>query len=53
MLWTGLVWLRIGTGGESSCELGNEPPGSIKCWELPSGCTSCGLSSGTQLHRVS
>jgi hypothetical protein len=25
----------------------------IKCWELPRGCTSCGLSSGTQLHRVS
>jgi hypothetical protein len=21
--------------------------------KLPSGCTSCGLSSGTQLHRVS
>jgi hypothetical protein len=38
---------------ESSCELGNEPSGSIKCWELPRGCTSCGLSSGTQLHRVS
>jgi hypothetical protein len=38
---------------ESSCELGNEPSGSIKCWELPNGCTSCGLSSGTQLHRVS
>jgi hypothetical protein len=38
---------------ESSCELGNEPSGSIKCWELPSGCTSCGHSSGTQLHRVS
>jgi hypothetical protein len=38
---------------ESSCELGNEPSGSIKCWELPSGCTTCGLSSGTQLHRVS
>jgi hypothetical protein len=32
---------------------GNEPSGSIKCWELPSGCTTCGLSSGTQLHRVS
>jgi hypothetical protein len=31
----------------------NEPSGSIKCWELLSGCTSCGLSSGTQLHRVS
>jgi hypothetical protein len=38
---------------ESSCELDNEPSGSIKCWELPNGCTICGLSSGTQLHRVS
>jgi hypothetical protein len=38
---------------ESSCELGNEPSGSIKCWELPSSCTTCDLSSGTQLHRVS
>jgi hypothetical protein len=37
---------------ESSCELGNEPSGSIKCWELPNGCTTCGLSSGTQLHIV-
>jgi hypothetical protein len=34
-------------------KLGDEPSGSMKCWELPSGCTSCGLSSGTQLHRVS
>jgi hypothetical protein len=38
---------------ESSCELGNEPSGSIKCWELPNGCTSCGMSSGTQLHIIS
>jgi hypothetical protein len=30
VLWTGLVWPRIGTGGESSCEFGNEPLGSIK-----------------------
>jgi hypothetical protein len=37
---------------ESCCKLGNEPSGSIKCWELPSGCTTCDLSSGTQLHRV-
>jgi hypothetical protein len=37
---------------ESCCKLGNEHSVSIKCWELPSGCTSCGLSSGTQLHRV-
>jgi hypothetical protein len=38
---------------ESSYELSNEPSGSIKCWELLRGCTSCGLSSVTQLHRVS
>jgi hypothetical protein len=29
MVWIGLVWLRIG-----SCEHGNEPSGSIKCWEV-------------------
>jgi hypothetical protein len=28
MEWTGLIWLRIGTGG-SSCEGGTEPSGSI------------------------
>jgi hypothetical protein len=38
---------------ESSCKLGNEPSGSIKCRELLNGYTTCGLSSGTQLHRVS
>jgi hypothetical protein len=27
-----------------------KPSDSIKCWELPNGCTTCGLSSGTQLH---
>jgi hypothetical protein len=37
---------------ESSCVLGNEPPGSIKCCEVPRGCKTCGLSSGTQLHSV-
>jgi hypothetical protein len=47
--WIGLAQVQV----ESSCELGNETSGSIKCWELPSGCTSCGLSSGTQLNRVS
>jgi hypothetical protein len=38
---------------ESSCKLGNEPSGSIKCWELPSGYTTRGLSCGTQLQTVS
>jgi hypothetical protein len=32
MVWTGSVWLRIGT---SSCEHGDEPSGSIKFWEVP------------------
>jgi hypothetical protein len=31
-MWTGLVWLRIWTGGELF-EFGIEPSGSIKCWE--------------------
>jgi hypothetical protein len=30
---TGLVWFRIGTSVEL-CECGNEPPGSIKYWEV-------------------
>jgi len=29
--WTGLNWLRIGTG---TCKCGNEPSGSIKCGEF-------------------
>jgi hypothetical protein len=32
MGWIGLIWLRIGTS-EGSCEHGNVPSGSIKCWE--------------------
>jgi len=31
--WTGLVWLRIGTGG-GHCKAGNEPSGAIKCGEF-------------------
>jgi hypothetical protein len=29
VMWTGLIRLRIGTGGESCCEFGIEPSGSI------------------------
>jgi hypothetical protein len=32
-VWTGLSWLRIGTG-TGICESGNEPSGSIKCREF-------------------
>ena len=31
--WTGLLWLRIGTGG-GRCECGNEPSGSVECGEF-------------------
>jgi hypothetical protein len=29
----GSIWLRVGTS-EGSYEHGNEPSGSIKCWEI-------------------
>jgi hypothetical protein len=45
--WIGLAQDRY------RCKLSYEPSGSMKCWKLPSSCTSCGLLSGTQLHRVS
>jgi len=32
--WTGLIWLRIGTGGADFCECGYETSGSIKCGEF-------------------
>jgi hypothetical protein len=32
LIWTGSIWLTIGTSG--FCEHGNEPSGSIKCWEV-------------------
>jgi hypothetical protein len=33
-VWTGFIWLRIGTSGEGSCEHDNEPSGSIKGGEF-------------------
>jgi hypothetical protein len=32
VLWSGFIWLRIGTSGGGTCEHGNEPSGSIKSW---------------------
>jgi hypothetical protein len=49
VMWTGLVWLRIGIG---SCEFGIKPSGSIKCWETKSGITTGGISSSAHLYRV-
>jgi hypothetical protein len=36
---------------EGSCEQGNEPPGSLKCWEL-SNCAPSGFSIRAELHEV-
>jgi hypothetical protein len=33
VVWNGSIWLRTGTSG-GCCEHGNEPSGSIKCWEV-------------------
>jgi hypothetical protein len=37
---------------EGSCEHGNEPSGSIKCWKFLSSCTIGGFSRRAQLHEV-
>jgi hypothetical protein len=37
---------------KSSCERGNEPSRSIKCWETSSVCTTTNLSSRAQFHKV-
>jgi hypothetical protein len=34
VVWTGLIWIRIGTGRGGSCEHGNDPSVSIKCWKI-------------------
>jgi hypothetical protein len=37
----------------SSCELGNEVSGSIKCWKFLNSRTTGGFSRRAQLHEVS
>jgi hypothetical protein len=34
--WGGMEWIDLAQDRamEGSCEHGNEPPGSIKCWEI-------------------
>jgi hypothetical protein len=38
---------------ESSCEFGEEPSDSVKCWGTIEWPHNCGLSSSAELHRVS
>jgi hypothetical protein len=51
MVWIGLIWLRIWPV-EGSCEHGNEPSDSIKCWDyFLSGCAIGSFSRRAQLHE--
>jgi hypothetical protein len=38
---------------ESSCEFGNEPSGSVKCWETIKWLHNWWPPSSAQFHRVS
>jgi hypothetical protein len=49
MVWTGLVWLGIDTALVNAVM---NLQVSENAWKVPSGCTTCGLLSCTQLHRV-
>jgi hypothetical protein len=32
--WDGMDWIDMAQDMDQSCEHGNKPPGSIKCWEV-------------------
>jgi hypothetical protein len=51
--WGGMGWIDLAQNREGSCEHGNEPSGSIRCWEFLSGCATGGLSRRARLHGVS
>jgi hypothetical protein len=38
---------------EGSCEHGNVPSGSVKCWKFMSSCTTGSFSSRAQQYEVS
>jgi hypothetical protein len=52
MDWVDLSQDSDQPGGGGCCEHGNEPSGSIKCWEVLDNCTAGGLSR-SQPHGVS
>jgi hypothetical protein len=51
-VWTGSIWLRIGTGG-SSCKCGYEPSDSINAGNFLSSSGGFSFSGRTLLHGVS
>jgi hypothetical protein len=32
--WDGMDWIYLAQDRDGSCEHGNEPSGSINCWEI-------------------
>jgi hypothetical protein len=48
----GMDWIDLGPV-EGSCEHGNEPSGSMKCWEILERFTTAGFSRRSQLQEVS
>jgi hypothetical protein len=48
LVWTGFIWLRIGTS-----ERGNEPRCSLNVGKFLSSCATGGFSRRTMLHGVS
>jgi hypothetical protein len=52
VVWTGLVWLRIGSL-EGSCEHSTGLSGSIKCWDVTEYLQNCSSIQGPQSVEVS
>jgi hypothetical protein len=51
--WGGMDWISLDQDGDQWSECSNERSWSIKFWNFLSVCTTSGLLSIAQLHRVS
>jgi hypothetical protein len=52
--WRGMDWIDLAQAVEGCCEHGNEPSGSVKCWEILEQMNNCQLlndsAPSSQLH---
>jgi len=51
-VWTGLIWLRTGTGGGGDFECGNEHSDPIKCGSFLASWLTVSFSGMTVLRGV-